>query len=136
MPCLLCRKCGAVLILELSVLLCQQLVGHRNLHHQSTLTSTATVTDRPTSVGDVVVQHVELWLALARLENYDNAQTVLNNARRAIPTEPVIWISAAKLEEAHGNPGRVPKILDRSIPHLKANGVVIDRDYWLKVQSS
>lgn len=31
-------------------------------------------------------QHVELWLALARLESYENARKVLNKARQAIPT--------------------------------------------------
>lgn len=77
-------------------------------------------------------QHVELWLALARLENLDNARKVLNSARKAIPTEPAIWVSAAKLEEAQGNQGMAHKIIDRAIPILKAHGVVIDRDYWLK----
>ncbi len=81
----------------------------------------------------MVVQHVELWLALARLESVDNARKVLNRARQAIPTEPAIWISAAKLEEAQGNQAMVHKILDRGITSLKANSVVIDRDYWLKV---
>ncbi len=81
----------------------------------------------------MVVQHVELWLALARLERYDNARKVLNRAHQAIPTEPAIWISAAKLEEAQGNQVMVHKILDRGITSLKANSVVIDRDYWLKV---
>ena len=80
-----------------------------------------------------MMQHVELWLALARLERYDNARKVLNRARQAIPTEPAIWISAAKLEEAQGNHAMVQKILDRGITSLKANSVVIDRDYWLKV---
>lgn len=46
------------------------------------------------------VQHVELWLALARLESYENARKVLNKARQAIPTDASIWITAAKLEEA------------------------------------
>ena len=81
----------------------------------------------------VVLQHVELWLALARLEKYDNARKVLNRARQAIPTEPAIWISAAKLEEAQGNHAMVQKIIDRGISSLKANSVVINRDYWLKV---
>lgn len=72
-------------------------------------------------------------MALARLERYSNAKTVLNSARRAIPTEPAIWISAAKLEEAQGNSGMVPKIINAGISSLKANSVVIDRDYWLKV---
>lgn len=70
---------------------------------------------------------------MARLESVDNARKVLNRARQAIPTEPAIWISAAKLEEAQGNQAMVHKILDRGITSLKANSVVIDRDYWLKV---
>lgn len=45
-------------------------------------------------------QHVELWLALARLESYENARKVLNKARQAVPTDASIWITAAKLEEA------------------------------------
>ena len=80
-----------------------------------------------------MMQHVELWLALARLERYDNARKVLNRARQAIPTEPAIWISAAKLEEVQGNQAMVQKIIERGITSLKANSVVIDRDYWLKV---
>ena len=88
-------------------------------------------------------QHTELWLALARLETYENARKVpparlgrnlarvpflssffclsphrltsparsllflrtqvLNKAREAVPTDRSIWVTAAKLEEAHGN---------------------------------
>ena len=47
-------------------------------------------------------QHTELWLALARLEEYGNAKKILNRARQAIPTDPLIWITAARLEEASG----------------------------------
>lgn len=72
-------------------------------------------------------------MALARLERYDNARKVLNKARFAIPTEPAIWISAAKLEEVQGNQAMVQKLIERGIASLKANSVVIDRDYWLKV---
>ena len=50
------------------------------------------------------VQHVELWLALARLESYENARKVLNKARQAIPTDASIWITASKLEEAQVHP--------------------------------
>lgn len=80
-----------------------------------------------------VVQHVELWLALARLERYEQARKVLNDARKAIPTEPAIWISAAKLQEAHGDLKMVAKIIDNAIISLTGNSVVIDRDSWLKV---
>ena len=58
---------------------------------------------------------VELWLALARLENYENARRVLNKARESIPSDRHIWITAAKLEEAHGNITMVDKIIDRGV---------------------
>ncbi len=56
---------------------------------------------------------LQLWLALARLETYDNARKVLNKAREHIPTDRQIWISAAKLEEANGNISMVDKIVER-----------------------
>lgn len=45
---------------------------------------------------------MELWLALARLESFEQAQKVLNRARKAIPTDATIWFMAAKLRESHG----------------------------------
>ncbi|KAJ7567210.1 hypothetical protein O6H91_02G136900 [Diphasiastrum complanatum] len=76
--------------------------------------------------------HVELWLALARLETYENAKMVLNKARETLPTESSIWITAAKLEEANGNTAMVSKIIDRAIRSLQREGVVIDREQWMK----
>ena len=38
---------------------------------------------------------------------------VLNKARENIPTDRNIWITAAKLEEAHENYHMVPKIIER-----------------------
>jgi len=77
-------------------------------------------------------QQKDLWLALARLESYDDARRVLNRAREALPTEPAVWISAAKLEEAHGNGAVCDRILERALRSLKAHGVLIDRDAWLR----
>ncbi|PSC71481.1 STABILIZED1-like [Micractinium conductrix] len=81
-------------------------------------------------------QHVELWLALARLETYENARKVLNKARQAVPTSAEVWITASKLEEANGQPAMPDKIIPRGIKSLAANGVVIDRDWWLKEAES
>ena len=53
---------------------------------------------------------VDLWLALARLEEYQEARKVLNNARKKLPSEPQIWFTAAKLEEANSNVQNVPKV--------------------------
>ncbi|KAJ7948291.1 Pre-mRNA-processing factor 6 [Quillaja saponaria] len=76
--------------------------------------------------------HVELWLALARLETYENAKKVLNRARERLPKEPAIWITAAKLEEANGNTSMVGKIIERGIRALQREGLVIDREAWMK----
>lgn len=77
---------------------------------------------------------VQLWLALARLETYENARKVLNKARENIPTDRHIWITAAKLEEANGNTQMVEKIVDRAITSLRANGVEINREQWIQVR--
>uniref|UniRef100_A0A1I7W2R2 TPR_REGION domain-containing protein n=1 Tax=Loa loa TaxID=7209 RepID=A0A1I7W2R2_LOALO len=74
----------------------------------------------------------ELWLALARLETYENARRVLNRAREHIPTERQIWISAARLEETRGQSDMVDRIIERAITSLKANMVEINREHWLK----
>lgn len=78
---------------------------------------------------------VQLWLALARLETYENARKVLNKARENIPTDRHIWTTAAKLEEANGNTQMVEKIIERAITSLRANGVEINREQWIQVQS-
>ena len=56
---------------------------------------------------------MQLWLALAKLETYENARKVLNKARENIPTDRQIWVTAAKLEEANENYNMVPKIVER-----------------------
>jgi pre-mRNA-processing factor 6 len=77
-------------------------------------------------------QSVELWLALSRLETYENARKVLNKARENCPTERQIWIMAAKLEEANENLNMVEKIIDRAVKSLEANRVEIKRDQWIQ----
>jgi pre-mRNA-processing factor 6 len=76
--------------------------------------------------------HVELWLALARLETKENARKVLNKARQAVPTSAEVWVTAAKLEEAGGDAAMPAKVIPRGVRSLEANGVVIDREWWLK----
>ncbi|KAF4792125.1 hypothetical protein TURU_123599 [Turdus rufiventris] len=74
----------------------------------------------------------ELWLALARLGTYENAQKVLNKARENIPMDRHIWITVAKLQEASGNVHKVEKIIERAITSLRANGVEINREQWIQ----
>ena len=53
---------------------------------------------------ECIPMNLDMWMALAKLENYDKAKAVLNRARKSIPNEPTIWIAAAKLEESQGVP--------------------------------
>jgi pre-mRNA-processing factor 6 len=79
---------------------------------------------------ECVPESVNMWLALARLETYDRAKQVLNNARKRLPTELRIWITAAQLEESHGNGERAAKVMARAIGMLKKQGVTFGRDKW------
>jgi len=67
------------------------------------------------------------------METYENARKVLNMAREKLPAESQIWIAAARLEEANGNPGIVEKILAKGLKSLRAHQVAIDREAWLKL---
>ncbi|XXG84308.1 hypothetical protein AAC387_Pa10g1847 [Persea americana] len=76
--------------------------------------------------------HIELWLALARLERYEGAKKVLKRARTKLSKEPAIWITAAKLEEANGNTAKVGEIIERGVQALQGQRLVIDREDWMK----
>lgn len=81
-----------------------------------------------------VPNSVDMWLALAKLCPFKEAQTVLNEARKKIPTSLLIWVNAARLQERGAKMGGVDvdKLFPRAIESLKANGVSMDRDTWLK----
>jgi pre-mRNA-processing factor 6 len=73
-----------------------------------------------------------MWLALAKLSSYKDAQKVLNEARKHVPTASQIWVTAAQLEETQNNDKMVDLILSRALDSLSANGVTADRDAWIK----
>jgi len=79
-----------------------------------------------------VPHSVEMWLALARLETYDNARRVLNQARKHLPTERAVWIAAAKLEEAQNHSDMVERIVDKAVRSLDKHDAIISRAQWLK----
>ncbi len=81
---------------------------------------------------ECVPHSVEMWLALAKLETHENARRVLNEAREAIPTERLTWITAAQLEEAHNNGHLVSRIIEKMIVSLNQYNVEISREAWIK----
>jgi hypothetical protein len=46
---------------------------------------------------EALPKEIDLWLALAKTEDYKGAQKVLNKARKSNPLSLTIWISAARL---------------------------------------
>eukprot|EP01062_Namystynia_karyoxenos_P078607 TRINITY_DN8125_c1_g1_i1.p1 TRINITY_DN8125_c1_g1~~TRINITY_DN8125_c1_g1_i1.p1 ORF type:complete len:965 (+),score=342.99 TRINITY_DN8125_c1_g1_i1:88-2982(+) len=88
--------------------------------------------DAKTLLGRAVecVNSVDLWLALARLETYDKAKKVLNAAREANPTEAIIWITAAELEEAAGNKEGMERIIRKAVKTLCPQHC--SREQWLR----
>ncbi|KAF8271613.1 PRP1 splicing factor, N-terminal-domain-containing protein [Lactarius quietus] len=93
---------------------------------------------------EVIPLSVELWLALARLETPENAKAVLNKARKAVPTSHEIWIAAGRLIEQEAYAAdvseekraeeleRVDKTLVAAVRALRAHGVLLTREQWLK----
>jgi len=65
-----------------------------------------------------VPRSTELWLALAKLENYEKARAVLNRASQANPNDHTIYVAAAKLEEAQANTEMVPKLIHKAVRNL------------------
>jgi pre-mRNA-processing factor 6 len=67
---------------------------------------------------------------------------VLNKAAKKIPTDHVLWVHAAKLEEAEGNYDLVPKLIRKGLKNLSgasikddsgvSKSVKITREQWLK----
>ena len=50
---------------------------------------------------------------------------MLNKARENIPTDRQIWITAAKLEEAHENFHMVPKIIERGRFTRRVHNIIL-----------
>eukprot|EP01002_Notosolenus_urceolatus_P006552 NODE_274_length_2339_cov_26.015721_g215_i0.p1 GENE.NODE_274_length_2339_cov_26.015721_g215_i0~~NODE_274_length_2339_cov_26.015721_g215_i0.p1 ORF type:complete len:732 (+),score=287.92 NODE_274_length_2339_cov_26.015721_g215_i0:198-2198(+) len=82
------------------------------------------------------VNSVDLWLALAKLEPYERAKAVLNQARKANKTNPQIWIASAELQESVGNLQHLDTIIARavsSLPPEKPNEKPLDtRARWFQ----
>jgi pre-mRNA-processing factor 6 len=81
---------------------------------------------------ECVPQCVDMWLALSKLETYENARKVLNQAREALPHERIVWITAASLEEAHRNDQLINKIISKMVSFLTQDKVIIDRQEWIR----
>ena len=51
---------------------------------------------------------------------------LIDQARKAIPTSPIIWFTSAQLEEANGSTNRVDTLIKRCITSMVDNHVCFD----------
>lgn len=80
---------------------------------------------------EIIPLSESLWLASAHLAPPDDAQKILNQARRAIPTSSKIWIAAAILQEQLGKTDMVGKIMDRAVKGLAKESAMLKREEWI-----
>jgi pre-mRNA-processing factor 6 len=111
-------------------------------------TSPADARILPSRAVEAIPPSVELWLALAHLEMPENAKAVLNKACKAVPTSHEIWIAAGQLieQEAYAvelpeekrteELDRVDKTLATAVWTLRAHGVLLTCEQWLKEAES
>ncbi|KAJ9449609.1 Protein STABILIZED1 [Diplonema papillatum] len=76
------------------------------------------------------VNSVDLWLALAKLGDYDDARAVLNQASKQNMTERRVWIAGAQLEESVDNKPNVERIVRKAVETLSRGGHC-SREQWI-----
>lgn len=73
----------------------------------------------------------ELWISYARVCGPDEAQQILNAARKAIPTSWAIWVHACRLQEELGKVGVCDKIMERAVKALIKENAMPSREDWI-----
>lgn len=76
----------------------------------------------------------DLWLNLINLSTYNDAKSSLNRARKQLPKEYRVWITALKIEERENPNVAVLKLvlmLKRGITELQKNSATFDIETWL-----
>ena len=80
-----------------------------------------------------VPHSIDFWLALAKLEKYEDAKKVLNNALKNNKSSAlIIWVNAAMLEEAHSSDEKkVNGIVLNAMSSISEEGIKIGEDQWI-----
>lgn len=76
----------------------------------------------------------DLWLNLINLSPYKEAKAFLNKARKALPAERKVWITALKLEERENSTVSAQKLtsmLSKGISEVEKHSEKITVDIWL-----
>ncbi|KAF9733139.1 hypothetical protein PMIN03_010442 [Paraphaeosphaeria minitans] len=79
---------------------------------------------------DTVKLSEELWVSYARVSGPEEAQQILNAARKAIPTSWAIWVHACRLQEELGKVNLCNKIMERAVKALIKENAMPSREDW------
>lgn len=77
----------------------------------------------------------ELWLGLLKLSSYYDSKKALNSARKQLPKNPHIWVTALKLEErenAEVSEQKLTKMLKKGFEELEKYSYDHDKTFWLE----
>ncbi|KAF2730872.1 hypothetical protein EJ04DRAFT_514942 [Polyplosphaeria fusca] len=80
---------------------------------------------------DTVPLSEELWLGYIRCSDFEDAQKILNAARKAIPTSSAFWIQGCRLSEEVGQPELCIKVMVRAVKNLVKESAMLSREEWL-----
>ncbi|CAI6335516.1 unnamed protein product [Periconia digitata] len=80
---------------------------------------------------DTVKLSEELWISYARVSGPEEAQQILNAARKAIPTSWLIWVHACRLQEELGKNSTCDKIMERAVKALIKENAMPSREDWI-----
>lgn len=73
----------------------------------------------------------ELWISYARVSGPEEAQQILNAARKAIPTSWAIWVHACRLQEELGKVNLCDKVMERAVKALIKENAMPSREDWI-----
>jgi len=94
------------------------------------------IDDKKLLLNDAIaanLQCTELYLWLAKLESeFEASKNVLNKAITNVPSDHVIWIAAAQLQEENGHEKECASLVKRAIKKLAKSGVLISREQWME----
>lgn len=79
-------------------------------------------------------KELEFWLSLINLSDYKESKSLLNKARKALPGNHQVWLTAAKLEERESpeiDSQKLIKLLEKAFKEVSKQDTNISRSQWL-----
>jgi pre-mRNA-processing factor 6 len=75
----------------------------------------------------------ELWLSYAKISEPQNAQQILNAARKHIPSSSSVWVAACILQEQLGKEEMCDRVMERAVKALVKENAMPKREDWISI---